>query len=89
MNRPHRFHPVGTTRSPQRCRKYSGATDRPYNLIEEVKHFSCLLYLAVRVGEGRQLILVKTEKSGEKEKRFSIFFLVEQYETRKMFRIEF
>ena len=71
---PHHLHPVGTTRSPQRCRKYSGATDRPYNLIEEVKHFSCLLYLAVRVGEGRQLILVKTEKSGEKEKRVSIFF---------------
>lgn len=79
MNRPHRLHPVGTTRSPQRCRKDSGATDRPYNLIEKVKHFSCLLYLAVRVGEGQQLILVKTEKSGEKEKEFSIFCLVKQY----------
>ena len=73
MNRPHRLHPVGTTRSPQGCRRYSGATDRPYNLIQEVKHISCPLYLAVRVGEGRQLI-IKTEKSGEKEKGFSIFF---------------
>jgi len=54
-----------------------------------VKHISCLLYLAVRVGEGRQLIIVKTEKSGEKEKYFSIFFLVEQYQARKIFRIEF
>ena len=56
-----------------------GATDRPYNLIQKAEHISCPLYLAVRVGEGRQLILVKTEKSGEKEKEFSIFFLVEQY----------
>ena len=43
-------------------------------LIEKVKHFSFFLYLGVRVGEGRQLIFVKTEKSGEKEKGFSIFF---------------
>jgi hypothetical protein len=41
--------------------------------------------LAVRVGEGRQLIIVKTKKSGEKEKGF----LVEQSEARKNFRIEF
>jgi len=55
-----------------------------------VKHISCLLYLAVRVGEGRQLIIVKTEKSGEKEKGFSIFFfLVEQHQAKKNFRIEF
>jgi hypothetical protein len=45
--------------------------------------------LAVRVGEGRQLIIVKTKKSGEKEKGFLVFSSVEQSETRKNFRIEF
>jgi hypothetical protein len=41
--------------------------------------------LAVRVGEGQQLIIVKTKKSGEK----GFFFLVEQSEAKKKFRIKF
>lgn len=54
-----------------------------------MKYISCLLCLAVRVGEGRQLIIVKTEKSGEKDKSFQFFFLVEQYQAKKILIIEF
>ena len=64
MDRPHRLHPVGTTRSPQGCQRHPGVTDRPYNPIREVERFGCLLRLAGRVGEG-QLLIVETEESSE------------------------
>ena len=62
-----------------------GATDRPYNLIQKAEHISCPLYLAVRVGEGRQLIIIKLllrlKSQAKKRKVFQFsFFLVEQLE---------
>ena len=51
-----------------------GATDRPYNLIQKAEHISCL---AVRVGEGRQLIIIKLLlrlKSQAKKKVFKFSF---------------
>ncbi|CAN6453906.1 unnamed protein product [Victoria cruziana] len=35
MDRPHRLHPVGTTRSPQGCLWHLGVTDRPYTLFNK------------------------------------------------------
>ncbi|CAN6483002.1 unnamed protein product [Victoria cruziana] len=35
IDRPHRLHPVGTTRSPQGCLWHPGVTDLPYILFNE------------------------------------------------------
>ncbi|CAN6447342.1 unnamed protein product [Victoria cruziana] len=35
MDRPHRLHPVGTTRSPQGRLRHPGVTDRPYTLFNK------------------------------------------------------
>lgn len=70
MDRPHRPHPVGTTRSPQGCGRHPGVTDRPYNPIQEVERFSCLLWVAGRVGEEQlnySLSRLETRESGRDE----------------------
>lgn len=78
MDRPHRLHPVGTTRSPQGRLRHPGVTDRPYTLFNKWNTLAVRSPVgqsgwAVRVGEGQSLVLKtgirKTKQSGEKRER--------------------
>ena len=64
MDRPHRPHPVGTTRSPQGMPTASGG-HRPTIEPDSRSETSCLLPLAGRV-EGEQLLGIETERDSSK-----------------------
>lgn len=66
MDRPHRPHPVGTTRSPHGMPTAFGG-HRPTIEPDSRSETSCLLPLAGRV-EGEQLLGIETERDSSKTK---------------------
>ena len=72
MDRPHRLHPVGTTRSPQGCQRHPGVTDRPYTLIPQVECISYPLWLG-RTGRRRA---ITHSSETEKKVELSLFLIL-------------